>query len=245
MPTTRIGRVKIGESPKLVAAITAPQRPAQLSQARAAGADIAELRLDYISHWPDEKIVEAVRNAARSGDLPLIATLRTPREGGARKDGVVADEKRREALFRMLIPHVHAVDMELSSPILDGVVAAAHKQGIPAIVSYHHFQSTPSLTRLRALAQLCKAKGGDIAKVTTHTRTPVEMIRLLSLLHEKPSQPLAAFAIGKHALLSRLMAFFFQSSLIYGAVPASGTPAAPGIPAIADLKDTLKRFKLA
>lgn len=244
MPAVRIGRAKIGESPRLVAAITAPQRLAQLSQARSAGADIAELRLDYISHWPEDKIVETVRNASRANILPLIATMRTPREGGCRKDGVVADEKRREAVFRALLPHVHAVDMELSSSILESVVSAAHKQGLPVIVSYHHFHSTPSLARLRALAQLCKAKGGDIAKIITQTRTPVEMIRLLSLLHEKPSQPLAAFAIGKHALLSRLMAYFFQSSLLYGALESSGTPAAPGIPLLADLKAAIKQFKL-
>jgi len=114
-------------------------------------------------------------------------------------------------------------------------------------VSYHHFQSTPSLTRLRALVQLSKAKGGDIVKVITTTRTPVEMIRLLSLLHERPSQPLAAFAMGKHAMLSRLMAFFFRSSLLYGALPQSNShpPAAPGIPLLSELKSAFKQFRLS
>lgn len=247
MAIVRIGRVKIGEGPKLVAAITAPQRLAQLVQAKSFGADLAELRLDYLAHWPEEKVVSAVKRAARATSLPLIATLRTSREGGARKDGVVADDQRRAALFKSLIPYVQAVDIELSSPILDTVVSAAHKQRIATIVSYHHFQSTPSLSRLRALAQLCKAKGGDIVKIITTTRTPVEMIRLLSLLHEKPSHPLAAFAMGKHAMLSRLMAFFFQSSLLYGSLPTANSqpPAAPGIPSLVELKTTFKQFHLS
>jgi len=246
MPPVRIGRVKIGDSPRLVAVITAPQNAAQLAQAVASGADIAELRLDYMSSMPEDRIVQAVRRAVQAGRLPLIATIRTPREGGAGRDGVAADEKRREALFKAIIPFVQAVDVELSSPILSEVADAGHKQGIPVIVSYHHFHSTPSLSRLKSLAMLCKAKGGDVAKIITTAKTPIEMIRLLSLLHERPCHPLAAFAMGKHALLSRLMAFFFQSSLLYGTLPGGRShPApAPGIPSLAELKAVFKQFRL-
>jgi 3-dehydroquinate dehydratase-1 len=246
MPPVRIGRIRIGESPKLVAIITEPHVASQFARARNAGADFAELRLDYLSHWPEEKIIRAVKRASHAGEIPLIATLRTPREGGARRDGVLADEKRREALFKSLMPHVHAVDIELSSSIAGNVAAAAHKQGIPAILSYHHFRSTPSLTRLRALAQLCKAKGGDIAKIVTTAVAPIDLIRLLSLLHERPCHPLAAFAMGRHALLSRLAAFFFQSSLLYGTLPGQRlSPApAPGVPTLTELTDAFRQFRL-
>jgi 3-dehydroquinate dehydratase len=72
------------------------------------------------------------------------------------------------------------------------------------------------------------------------------MIRLLSLLNEKPCHPLAAFAMGKHALLSRLMAFFFQSSLLYGSIPGGHSlPApAPGIPTLDELKTVFRQFGL-
>src|SRR5262249_50290445 len=145
--------------------ITAPHRPAQLAEARAAGADLAELRLDFLSNLPEAKIVDCVKRAAAASSLPVIATLRTPREGGARQDGVVADDRRRATLFQALLPHVHAVDVEMSSPIVADVAAAARKAGAAVIVSYHHFHSTPSLSRLRALIQLAKAKGADIVKV--------------------------------------------------------------------------------
>jgi len=246
MPLVRIGRVRIGDSPRLVAAVTAPHRLAHLAEAKAAGADLAELRLDYLSRLPEERVVACVRSAVRAGSLPVIATIRSPREGGASREGFAGDEKRREALFLSLLPHVHAVDLELSSPILPIVSSAARKAGVPVIVSYHHFLSTPSLARLRALAQLCKAKGGDIVKIVTVTRSPIEMIRLLSLLHERPSEPLAAFAMGKYALLSRLMAYFFRSCLLYGSLSErSGAPAAPGIPALAELRDAVRKFHLA
>jgi 3-dehydroquinate dehydratase type I len=246
MPLVRIGRVRIGDSPRLVAAVTAPQRLAHFAEAKAAGADLVELRLDYLARLPEERVVACVRAAARASALPLIATIRSPREGGASRDGFVGDEKKRESLFLSLLPHVHAVDLELSSPILPAVSSAARKAGVTVIVSYHHFLSTPSLTRLRALAQLCKAKGGDIVKIVTVTRSPIEMIRLLSLLHERPSEPLAAFAMGRHALLSRLMAYFFRSCLLYGSLPGrSDAPAAPGIPALAELRDAIRKCHLA
>jgi len=244
MPQVRIGKSRIGESPRLVAIVTGPDKPAQFSAAASCGADLVELRLDYLSHWPEEKVVRAVQAARRACPLGLIATARTSREGGARRDGFLADDRRRAALFSALLPHVDAVDIELCSPILGDVVAAAHKAGRTAIVSYHHFQSTPSLGRLRALAQLCKAKGGDVVKIVTTAHLPVEMLRLLSLLQERPSHPLAAFAMGRHALLSRLMASFFQSCLLYAALPGktTGMPPAPGVPDIVTLRDALKKF---
>lgn len=246
MALIRIGRVKIGETPRLVATITSPQRLAQLSEARAAGADMAELRLDYLAHLPEEKIVDAARKAAAASPLPLIATLRLPREGGARRDGIVADEKRREAVFRSLLPHVQAVDVELSSPILAEVAAAARKAGVTVIVSYHHFQSTPSLSRLRALAQLAKAKGGDVVKIVTTASTPVDLERLIALLQDRPGFPVAAFAMGKHSLLSRVVAHYFHSCLLYGALPeARGhVAAAPGIPTLAELASSLTQLHL-
>lgn len=232
----------MGDAPRVVVTLTAPDNLAQAARARASGADILELRLDYIANRPEEAIVAAVRKIAGKCDLPLIATLRAPREGGARRDGVLGDDKKREALFQAVLPHVDAVDIELSSPIASNVISAAHKKDRAVIVSYHHFNSTPSLSRLRALAQLAKAKGGDIVKIVTTTRTPVEMIRLFSLLHDRPAWPLAAFAVGPHALLSRLVAYFFQSSLIYAGLPGK---ALPGQPSIDDLRTALKHFGLS
>lgn len=244
MPSVSIGRVRIGEPPRLVAAITAPELPRATADAKRAGADLAELRLDYLAHLADDRLIETARRAAKASPLPVIATLRPSREGGASREGAAADEKRREAVLCAVLPHVQAVDIELSSPALPGVVSAARKAGVTVIVSYHHFHSTPSLGRLRALAQLAKAKGADVVKIVTVARTPVEVLRLLSLLSERPGWPVAAFAMGPHALLSRVMGSFFRSALLYGA-PASGrVPAAPGIPTIPDLKAAFRLFRL-
>jgi 3-dehydroquinate dehydratase-1 len=242
----RIGRVKIGDPPRLVAVVTSPQLPAQFATARAAGADLAELRLDYVAHLPEPKIVEIARKAAESSPLPLIATLRLPREGGARRDGVVADEKLRESAFLAVLPHVQAVDVELSSPILPIVSAAARKAGVAVIVSYHHFQSTPSLSRLRALAQLAKAKGGEIVKIVTTASTPVDIERLIALLQDRPGFPVSAFAMGRQALLSRVVAYYFHSCLLYGSLPAArgSVPPAPGIPTLAELTGALNQMHL-
>ncbi len=245
MPAISIGRVRIGETPRLVAAITGPQVPGQPAAARRAGADLAEFRLDYLAHLPDDRLVETARKAARRSPLPVIATLRPSREGGSSHEGAAADEKRREAVLCAIVPHVHAVDIELSSLALPAVVTAARKAGITIIVSYHHFQSTPSLGRLVALAQLAKAKGADVVKVVTMARTPVEVLRLLSLLSERPGWPIAAFAMGPHALLSRVMGSFCRSALLYGALPGAGrVSAAPGIPTITDLKAAFRQFRL-
>ncbi len=246
MASVRIGRVRIGDTPRVVATLVTPHLPNRLADARRDGADLVELRLDYLAHWPEARVVEAVKRAARATDLPLIATARAAREGAARRDGWIGDERRREALLKAVLPHVQAVDIELSSAIAPEIVAAARKASCAVIVSYHHFQSTPSVSRLRGLVGQCRARGADVVKLVTTARAPVDMVRLLCLLHERPAHPLVAFAMGPHALLSRLMASFFQSALLYAGLgtPDGATPAAPGQPSLRDLTAALKQFRL-
>jgi 3-dehydroquinate dehydratase-1 len=241
MAQVRIGRVKVGDSPRIVVTVTTPQHIPSVSLARTSGADIVELRLDYIANLSEEKIIAITKAAAAAAKIPVIATLRAPREGGARRDGIMADEKRKVNLLQALLPHVAAVDIELSSPLVGEVVSNTHKQGKAVIMSYHHFHSTPSLSRLKALANLAKAKGGDIVKIVTTTHNPVEMIRLFTLLHDRPAWPMAAFATGQNALLSRLMSWYFHSSLMYAGLPGKTVP---GQPNVEELKATLKQFGL-
>jgi len=241
MTHVRIGRVKVGDAPKIVVTITSPQNLQTIARACQAGADILELRLDYIANLPVEKIISITQKAACAAGVPIIATLRAHREGGARRDGMMADEPRRVALYQALLPYVQAVDIELACPLVHEVVANTHKKGRTVIMSYHHFHTTPALARLKALAQLAKAKGADVVKIVTTTRTPVEMNRLFTLLHDRPVWPIAAFSTGPHALLSRLMSWFFQSSLIYAGLPGKTVP---GQPDINRVKGMLKHFGL-
>jgi len=241
MAQIRIGRVKVGEAPKIVVTVTTPHQIPSVVKARTSGADIVELRLDYLAHLPEERIISITREASAAAGIPVIATLRAPREGGARRDGVMSDERRRVALYQALLPHVHAVDIELSCPLVGEVVSNTHKKGKTVIMSYHHFQSTPPLSRLKALAHLAKAKGGDIVKIVTTTRTSMEMIRLFTLLDDRPAWPMAAFSTGPHALLSRLVSWFCKSSLMYAGLPGKTVP---GQPNVEELKAALKQFGL-
>ena len=241
MTHVRIGRVKVGDSPKIVVTITSPQNLQTVARACKLGADIIELRLDYIANLPEDEIISIARKASAAAGIPVIATLRAHREGGARRDGIMADEPRRVALYQSLLPYVHAVDIELACPLVHEVVANTHKKGKSVIMSYHHFRSTPALDRLKALSQLAKAKGADVVKIVTTTRTSMEMIRLFTLLDDRPAWPMAAFSTGPHALLSRLVSWFCKSSLMYAGLPGKTIP---GQPNVEELKAALKQFGL-
>lgn len=106
--------------------------------AKAAGVDVAELRVDRYAKTDAAHVLAQV-DAFKV--LPVLATIRSTREGGEWR----GTEAERLELFRALAPQVQAVDIELSSgEILADVIEAAHRHDTVAIVSYHNFDFTPA-----------------------------------------------------------------------------------------------------
>ena len=83
------------------------------------------------------------------------------------------------------------------------------------IISFHDFESTPSLAKLRAVSARARGEGADIVKIAAKTETPAEVARLLVLLQEAPG-PLAVMGMGALGRASRLLFAKAGSALNYG-----------------------------
>ena len=156
--------------------------------------DLFELRLDCIGDLVNEK--EFSRLCA-----PLIITARDPREGGVNNLRI----QKRQKLLRRFLPQAAFIDIELrSANALRSTVALARKQNVGLILSFHDFQSTPSLGSLRAMARKAKSLGADVFKVATRTDTPEQLTRLLDFIgNTNLDLPLTVMGIGKLGLKSR------------------------------------------
>jgi 3-dehydroquinate dehydratase-1 len=167
--------------------------------------DAVEVRVDALPHCPSLREVAAL-------PVPAILTVRRLDEGGAKP---VTDEEQL-ALYRGLVPAVAAVDIEVRAtkrllPVLETV-----RNGKKAlIISFHYFESTPSLARLRAVSARARGEGVDIVKIAAKTETPAEVARLLVLLQEAPG-PLAVMGMGALGRASRLLFAEAGSALNYG-----------------------------
>lgn len=179
--------------------------------------DLLELRVDHFAEDPSPLL-----KAAPAFSAPLIITVRHPAEGGKNQLGFA----QRRALYTQFLPHASAVDVELRSVrALAGVVKEARSQGILVVVSFHDFHRTPSVGRLRDIAQRAVAAGADVVKIAARAGTCAEMHRLLGLLATKSPRPLSVMAMGTYGKVSRLLFAQAGSVLNYaylGAANASG-----------------------
>ncbi|WP_367136778.1 type I 3-dehydroquinate dehydratase [Saccharothrix sp. HUAS TT1] len=189
-------------------------------QARSAGVDVAELRVDRFSRTDAAHVRDQVR-AFRG--LPVLATVRSAAEGG----GWTGSEQERLDLFRELAPLVDAVDVELSAEsIAADVVGAAHAAGSLAIVSYHNFDHTPGIGELTEIAAAAKGVGADVVKISTMATTGADLKVLASLLlAEGADSDVVVIAMGAIGTVSRIFFPALGSRLTYtfiGHQPTSG-----------------------
>jgi len=202
-----------------IAASTPSEASRMLRKASRLGADLAEIRLDYLRKGgPIEKLVG-------TNEIPVIATFRSTRNGGARS---VNEARRTEALVAAAKAGVSYVDVELETNKLDAVVNELHHIGAETIVSYHNFSRTPSDAELRKVLEVCRGSGARLSKLVTTARQLKDNLRLLSFTQEACMKGrIICFGMGRVGLLSRIFSPIFGSAFTFASLD-DGRTVAPG-----------------
>lgn len=231
MKTVVIRGVEIGAGqPKIAASITGAERGAVLEQAQALRAlpvDIAEWRMDCFAA-PEEIIpcLAALREAL--GPMPLLATYRTRREGGAGGAPLDAYLALNEAVLAAGGADLLDVELFSGEETASRLIAAAHKKGTAVILSSHDFEQTPEkdemLRRLRRMQDL----GADILKLAVMPRTRRDVLALLDVTEEMSAQyarrPLITMSMGPLGTLTRVCGGVFGSAVTFGAAETASAP---------------------
>lgn len=211
-------RVKI-ERPYLVGVIATPVDLDRALRIRKPP-DLFELRLDSLGQSVDEEKLSMLR-------APLIITARDPREGGANNLSI---QKRRNLLGHFLA-HAAFLDVELrSARALRSIVDLARKRNVRLLLSFHDFNSTPSLGSLRAMARKAKSLGAAVFKIATRTDTPEQLARLLAFAASPDVDlPTSVMGIGKLGRKSRRELMRRGSILNYAHLGRSSIPGQPSL----------------
>jgi len=189
--------------------------------------DAVEVRADLLPRPP------SLQQIARL-PLPAILTVRRHDEGG----GLPISDPDRLALYLELLDTTAAIDIEgRSLPALGSLVTAAHKAKKTVVVSFHDFEGTPTLPRLRTWMAKALDGGADVVKIASVTEKPADVARLLNLL-DGATSPLAVMGMGTLGRASRLLFARAGSVLNYGWLAA---PQVPGQWSAPDLRDLLSR----
>lgn len=200
-------------------AIMLPKRP-----------DLLEWRVDFFSGITDSRRVVALSQdiQRQAGDIPIIFTRRSMREGG---NAIPLDEDQVFALYAAVCGAggVDLFDYELSVEprYFQQAVALAKDTGCRLIASYHNFQETPAATTLVATFVAMEQAGADVAKIAV---MPKELRDVLTLLEATLSArntislPIISMSMGAYGSLSRLFGWMFGSSVSFAVGEQSSAP---------------------
>lgn len=191
------------------------------AKAAMAGADWLELRLD---RWPRGADLTSLFSGLR---LPALVACRTPEDGGHYR-GTLAE--RRELLSAALDAGAQGIDLEGWE---SWQPPAGRSRLKLRIRSFHSFTGVPK--ELDAIRAKLQANPNQIAKIVVTTHDLADAAPVFDLLRatDQREQPTVAFALGRSAWPTRVLAAAMGAPLVYGRVDDGEEETAPGQPSIA------------
>jgi 3-dehydroquinate dehydratase/shikimate dehydrogenase len=181
---------------------------AGMAEARRLGADLCELRVDYLQD-PDLKKILAAK------PLPVLATVRPKWEGGQ----FAGDETDRLGLLEDACLHgADYIDVEFRA------YKDFKRRDAKLVVSYHDFEKTPD--DLEATAKKMAALEPFLVKVACQARGAADLVRLVKLQKAFPS-PIAVIAMGDFGEPLRVLYHRYGGWLTFVSLK-TGAESAPG-----------------
>jgi 3-dehydroquinate dehydratase-1 len=208
---------------KIVAALT---DPALASLAQEQGADMVELRFDLIEGDPVSSVI-LCKNVC---SLPVIATLRSAREGGQ----FFGDTASWYEKICPLLPMVEMVDIEQQFE----PYACFAKEAGKKIIASHHCCDMMMLPELFDKERKLRAYG-DIVKIIVTPKNREDIIELIAFTHAV-KKPLCTGVMGGQFRYARAILPLFGSEMVYCHV---GTATAAGQYSVQDFVRLMEWLK--
>lgn len=195
-----------------------------IRQAVSAGAEMLELRLDYLQPLTNAEVTDVVAAAVKA-KLPVIATCRPNWEGG-RFEG---DEEERQLLLQQAVKAgAEYVDLEFAR--LDE--KAVDFYGAKVIVSNHDFDRLPDDIHKRL--ENIKIRKRAVAKLAYMAERITDCFAALDMLRQE--KDLIALAMGEAGVITRLFARKLGAFLMFASLEKD-KESAPGQVTIDEMKN--------
>lgn len=247
MSTVRVKNVEIGEGiPKICVPIVGSSREEILKAAeeiKMQPVDVVEWRADWYEDVLDlEKTQETLGQLQKAlGEVPLLFTFRTSKEGGERSITQEAYVSLNQTMARSGCADLIDVEMFTGDEAVSTIVQTAHECGVKVIMSNHDFQKTPDQKEI--VSRLCRMQemGADIPKIAVMPQCKKDVLTLLAatqeMVLEHADRPVITMSMASDGVISRLCGEVFGSALTFG---AAGKASAPGQMEVKDLRTVLE-----
>lgn len=236
MSTVTVRNVEFGAGlPKICVPIVGESREEILEQARAIRAlpaDLVEWRVDFLNNVSSLSLLTVLtflselRNEL--GDIPLLFTFRTKREGGEKSISPQGYEELYRAIIASKLVDLVDVELFLGEDLVNRLVTIAHENGVAVVASNHDFKKTPPKETLVDRLETMQRLGADILKVAVMPQSTEDLLTLLAATEEasqKLDRPVVTMSMGGKGVLSRVAGEAFGSAITFG---TAGKASAPG-----------------
>ncbi|MFO0945072.1 MAG: shikimate dehydrogenase [Planctomycetota bacterium] len=191
----------------------------EMDAARAQGARMMEIRLDFLAREP--RLDEILKRRS----CPLVATIRRKKDGGQWTE---SEEKRLLLLRSAIVAGFDYVDIEWD--VADKIPRYGSTK---RILSHHDMQQMPS--DLGKLHRTMVERDADIVKIAAKANDPAENFAMLRLVADA-KVPTVAFCMGDLGTLSRIAGAKLGSPYTYAAFNPERI-VAPGLLTLAEMRE--------
>ena len=235
MKTVKIRNLEIGTgAPKVIVPIVGKTRAEILSK----GNELASIPLHVVEWRADfyedvfqiPEVLETLKQLrAILGDIPILFTFRTKKEGGEKEISSADYTALNQAVAES--GDADAVDVEIFSgdEVVVENIANIHNAGKIVVGSNHDFHRTPTQADLIYRLRKMQDMGADIPKIAVMPQSKDDVLTLLSATNEMTryyaDRPIITMSMSSTGVISRLCGEVFGSSMTFGAV---GQVSAPG-----------------
>ena len=246
MSYVEVRGVKIGDgTPKICVPIVGKNREEIIQEARTFAQiplDLVEWRVDwYEDVMQMEKVVETARELRELlGEIPILFTLRTAKEGGEKEIKPQEYARINEQMAGTGLVDLIDVEAFTGEEIVKEMISSIHKAGVKVVASNHDFHKTPDQDEI--VRRLCYMQeiGADIPKIAVMPQSKRDVLTLLAateeMLTDHGQTPLITMSMSATGVISRLCGECFGSALTFG---AASKASAPGQIGVNDLKEVL------
>jgi len=246
------GRKMGGETPLICTPLVGRNRERILAEAASVvpkRPDVIEWRVDFFEAIGDTAAVLEVGGALRTavGDLPIIFTRRSIREGG---EPIPIGDEQVVALYDAVgaARLVDFIDFEMGNDPehVRRVRESTRAHDTRLILSYHNFGYTPGVEFLLQRFLEAERLGADVAKVAVMPRDRADVLTLLAATASADAKgriPLISMAMGPLGSITRMVGGVFGSSLSFAVGEAASAPGQIPIADLATVYDVIRRAR--
>ena len=247
MNTVKVRKTEIGSGkPKVITPIVGKSAQDVLDKAKSfvgTKIEMCEWRVDFYEDVFNTPAVLDTLKKVRGilGDMPIIFTFRTQKEGGELPIEMADYTALNTAVAQS--GDVDIIDVEIFSgdDVVNGLIGNIHAAGAYVIGSNHDFHKTPDEDDLVSRLRKMQDMGADLLKIAVMPKSTRDVITLLSATENMytnyAKQPLVTMSMSATGVISRLSGEAFGSAISFGAL---GQTSAPGQIPVDKLSEVLE-----